>query len=59
MNLDIPIKVEIRAQSSSGFTRETVERRLRQLAESQAAGDMSVAAEMAYLQALLRRKWGA
>ena len=59
MQLKIPIKVEIRAQSSSGFTRETVERRLSELAERQAAGDASVAGEIAYLRALQKKKWGA
>lgn len=59
MNLDIPIKVEIRAQATSGFTRETVERRLCELAYRQAGGDDSVEKEIAYLQALRKRKWGA
>lgn len=59
MNLTIPIKVEIRAASSSGFTRETVERRLCELADRQAAGDESVSQEVDYLRSLKKRKWGA
>ena len=59
MNLDIPFKVEVRAQSSSVFTRETVERRLRELADRQVAGDESVAEEIAYLHALKKKTWGA
>lgn len=58
MNLDIPIKVEIRARSSSGFTRETVERRLSDLTDRQAAGDESVVQEIAYLRELRKKKWG-
>lgn len=59
MNLEIPIKVEIRAQSSSGFTRETVEKRLADLTDRQAQGDQSVAQEIAYLRELRKKKWEA
>ena len=58
MNLDIPIKVEIRAQATSGFTRETVERRLADLTDRQAAADQSVVEEIAYLREFTKKKWG-
>lgn len=59
MHVTFPVKVEIRAQASSAFTRETVERRLCELADLQAAGDESVSKEIEYLRALKKRKWGA
>jgi hypothetical protein len=59
MHLNFPLDVEIRAASSSGFTRETVERRLADLVAREAAGEGDVTGEIEYLRALHERKWGA
>ena len=56
MNIELPFKVEIRAQGSSGFTPETIERRLIDLSTRLAAGNESAAKEIEYLRELKKRK---
>ena len=56
MNIELPFKVEIRAQGSSGFTPETIERRLLDLSTHLAAGDESAAKEIEYLRWVKHRK---
>lgn len=49
MNLNIPIKVQVRGTAKSGFTRETIENRLAVLRERQ---DTAAKEEAAYLERL-------
>lgn len=56
MNLTVPIKVEVNAEGSSGFTPEIIERRLVDLSTRLAAGNESAAKEIEYLRALKKRK---
>ena len=61
MNLTIPIKVDIRAQSTSGFTADTIDRRTSELMACVESEGMTeqIQTELEYLKALKARKFGA